>query len=263
MNIASTKNFTFFLGGHDLEMLTIKDLLTAEKQAFFDKSLKWGAKASHYKDEILQALARGEQPVLIELGLDLPELNQQLLLIDHHGEGAKEKPSALAQVFELLALPASRWTRYLDLVAANDVGHVAAMQQRGATQEEIKAIRRADREAQGITQEQEAQAQQAMKGLRVVCGGKLTVVVLPHNKTATVADALDKALGGPGFENLLILSPQETNFYGAGEIVDFLHTDYGGWKGGNLPEYGFWGMTNSPPEIEEAITLLLCKNATL
>jgi hypothetical protein len=244
-------NYSFFLGGHDLEMLTIKDLLTEEKQAFFDKFLKWGAKASDYEDEILQVLARGGRPVLIELELDLPELNHRLLFIDHHGEDAKEKPSALEQVFKLLALPESRWTRHLDLVAANDVSHVRAMQQRGASQEEMKAVRHADREAQGITQEQEVQAQEAMRHLRVICDGKLTVVVLPHNKTAAVADTLDKALGGPGFENLLILSPQETNFYGAGDVVDFLHAVYGGWKGGSLPKYGFWGSRDEARDIEK------------
>ena len=49
-------------------------------------------------------------------------------------------------------------------------------------------------------------------------------------------------LGGPGFENLLVISPTEVNFFGRGSLVGRLGEEFpGGWSGGALPERGFWG----------------------
>jgi hypothetical protein len=53
---------------------------------------------------------------------------------------------------------------------------------------------------------------------------------------------MESALGGPGFENLLIVSPSELNFFGEGRIVLDLNEAFpGGWLGGSLPDRGFWG----------------------
>lgn len=39
----------FLLGGHDLEMITIRELLDENNMFYFDESQKWGAKLSDYK----------------------------------------------------------------------------------------------------------------------------------------------------------------------------------------------------------------------
>src|SRR5207244_1932273 len=102
--------------------------------------------------------------------------------------------------------------------------------------------RTADRAAQGITPQQELQGKQAAAAARSLAGGRLTLVRLPHGGTATVTDALEPALGGPGYKNLLIVSPDELNFYGTGNLVLALDQQFpGGWYGGSLPERGFWG----------------------
>lgn len=140
----------FFLGGYDLEMVTIRDLLKHLGQPFCDKRLHWGARASQYRAEIEETLVRGETPVLVELQPDMDLPPERVVLVDHHGERAgADRPSSLRQVFKLLRLPAARWTRELALVEANDIGHVRGMLALGASLEELVRIRRADRAAQG------------------------------------------------------------------------------------------------------------------
>lgn len=64
--------FMFFLGGTDLEMLSIRTLLEETVPGrFHDKHLPWGAKASAYGEEIRERLGAGSIPVLVELEDDL------------------------------------------------------------------------------------------------------------------------------------------------------------------------------------------------
>lgn len=238
----------FFLGGTDLEMLTIRALLEETVPGrFHDKHLVWGAKASAYGEEIGEALDAGKTPVLVEVEDDVGLDPEAVVIANHHGERAgSDKPTSLHQIFALLGLPAERWTRWFDLVAANDRGHIAEMQRLEATAEEIAAIRAADRAAQGITDQEEHAGELAATSAEGLAQGRLTVARLPHQRAATVADRLDPALGGPGFQNLLVLSPGEVNFFGAGELVTALDRRFpGGWYGGALPEYGFWGRAES------------------
>jgi len=241
----------FFLGGHDLEMVTIRDLLVAEAHArVHDKGLGWGAKASAYAAEIEEALARGCLPVLVELEDDLNlEGSTKAVVIDHHGARAgKDKPTSLHQVFDVLHLPQSRWTRWFDLVAANDRGYIPALMEIGASRDEVISIRAADRAAQGITAEQEAQGERAVATAQVLADGRLTLVSLPHDRTAAVADRLELALGGPGFENLFILGSDTVNVFGDGGLILALSREFPtGWFGGALPDRGFWGHSAPQP----------------
>ncbi len=234
-------------------MATIRTLLDETVPAYVhDKSLRWGAKASDYREEIMGALTRGMIPVFVELEDDLGLSASCLIVVDHHGPGAGgDKPTSLHQVFDLLELPPERWIRWYDLVAANDRGYISAMIEIGATQDEIIQVRAADRAAQGITPEDELAGEKAVTQTKTVADGKLTVVHLPHNRTAAVTDRLDPALGGPGFLNLLVCSPEEVNFYGDGKTIAALTRRFpGGWYGGALPERGFWGRMGTGHEVE-------------
>ncbi len=247
----------FLLGGHDLEMLAIRELLELTGARFHDKHLPWGAKASDYLCEIEAAKSAGETPVLIELEPDLPDL-EGAVLVDHHGARAgADKPTSLHQIFDLLGLPQQEWTRWFDLVAANDRGYIPELLAIGATREEIIRIRAADRAAQGIAPEEEAQGEEAVKRLQSRAGGRLHVVELPHARTATVADRLESALGGPGYTNLLVVSPMQVNFFGQGKIIEALNRRYpSGWYGGALPERGFWGHGAPAPPLGELVQVL-------
>lgn len=250
--------YAFFLGGRDLEMVTIAALLHERQAAgdariarVADAGLAWGARASDYGGQIAAAAARGEVPVLVELTADIP-LPPGTIEIDHHGARSAEPP-ALRQVFDLLALRDSGWTRERALVAANDSGHVTGMRAMGATDEDIRRIRAADRAAQGITPEEEAEGLRALAARRAALEGTLWVIRLDHGRSATVADPL--ALEGDG-RDLLLLSPGSTQFFGAGARIARLDAAFpGGWRGGALPLRGFWGLAR--PLDETAVLAAL------
>lgn len=238
----------FFLGGRDLEMVTIRELLERHAPGqYLDRGLSWGAKASAYAGPIAESLAEGKTVVLVELPDDLGLLDgpdgARIIAVDHHGHSAgQDRPTALEQVYQLLRLPPNAWTRWHALVAANDRGHVRALQTLGATREEIERVRAADRAAQGITPDQETVGRRSAAQAQTRWDGALTVVELPHERTATVTDALEPPLGGPGYQNLLVLCPDMVMFYGEGAAIDALRATWpDGFYGGELPARGFWG----------------------
>ena len=165
----ANNTLVFFLGGNDAEMQTIRQTLTAANAEFQDKGLFWGPRASAYQEEIATATAEGKTVVLIELGnaegadwsgnpLPVIELPADAIEVDHHGARSGEKASIL-QVLDLLGQEPSRFEL---LIAANDAAYVPGLIAAGATLEEIAEIRALDRDAQGITPEQEAEAVRAL-----------------------------------------------------------------------------------------------------
>jgi hypothetical protein len=150
----------------------------------------------------------------------------------------------------LLCLPPERWTRWFDLVAANDRGYIPALVKIGATREEISKVRTAGRVAQGITPKEEAEGERAVAHAKTIANGMLTVVRLPHSRTATVTDRLQPELGGAGYENLLVYCPDQVNLFGSGALILALNEKFpGGWYGGALPTRGFWGHEAPVPDV--------------
>ncbi len=238
----------FFLGGHDLEMLIIRELLLLhrDKASFCDKHLAWGARLSNYGDEIAAAAERHAVPVAIELADDMPTdwpPRAGLVAVDHHGARHREA-SALRQVFDLLQLPESQWTRDFELAAANDTGHVRELRRIGASHAEIADIRRCDRAAQGITADQEREGLEALRRAEVSPGGRLLIVVLANGRSAAVTDPLHLEAG---FESLprqvLILSPEADMFFGARSVIDMLRERFPRGFSGGQGEDGFFGLT--------------------
>ncbi|MFM7168683.1 MAG: hypothetical protein ACKO3T_25880 [Planctomycetaceae bacterium] len=241
----------FFLGGRDLEMQSIAKLLATHNCVMFDRQLDWGAAASAYAEEIDSCLRQQCTAVLVELAddLQLDDAVQRgaVICVDHHGARAGlNQPTSIEQIFSLLRLPNSAWSRHLSLVAANDRGSVQGMLRLmpPASREELLQIRAADRQAQGITAEQEVSGMLAASNAQVQLAGRLTIVNLVHNRVATVTDALEANLGGPGYQNLLIRSPQEICFFGCGSVVEQLRKNvHNSWCGGELPVRGYWGCS--------------------
>jgi hypothetical protein len=243
----------FFLGGRDLEMATIRDLLDKHARGrWHDKQLSWGnAKASSYRDEIDDTIAAGGTPVLIELedDLGLSTAGDQegdranVIRVDHHGPRAgSDRPTSLHQIFTLLNIDPVHWESRFDLIAANDRGYIPAMTELGASREEITEIRLADRAAQGITPEQEAQGEKAILNAQLLAGGRLTMVALPHDRTAVVADRVTLERPDASGESLFILGQDAVHYFGRGSLVLALNDAFpDGWYGGALPGRGFWG----------------------
>jgi hypothetical protein len=247
------ERFRFFLGGHDLEMLVIRDLVldTLGPDAVADKGLGWGAKRSAYEAEIAEAAAAGFVPVLVELTDDMA-LAPPFIDIDHHGARAGG-PSSLRQTFDLLPLAPEQWTRRFALVEANDIGHIAGMQAIGASADDMSAIRAADRRAQGITPAEEAAGLAALARAETALDGTVLVVHAPHDRTATVADP--KAIAGDQ-RDLLIIGPTGVHFFGAGNRVQALVATWPkGWSGGDMPRTGYFGHPQ-PVSPEDMIKVL-------
>lgn len=249
------KNYVIFAGGHDGEMTEITRVCREAGVEVIDKNLSWGAKVSDYTADIAKVVTVGKVPVLVELTLDA-ELPANAIVVDHHNENAG-RPASLLQVLSLLGIEP---TRRQQLIAANDSGYIPAMLAMGATPEEVAEVRYADRAAQGITPEQEREAERAIAAAEVING--VTIIRMSHSKSSTVCDRLFQ----PGKEErLLILSGDgESNFFGNGELCKLLqgentgrkteqgypiYSHFGGWIGGNLPQNGFWGGYANQDEV--------------
>ena len=205
----------FLLGGYDLEMITIKQMLGGrEGCVVVDKHLQWdNARLSTYQKELSEFADNNIYG--IELQEDIP-LPKNYYRIDHHNDWA-DKPSSIEQVAEVLGV---ELTGYQQLVAANDKGYIPAMKALGASKEETDNIRRRDRAAQGVTDEEEALAEKAItENLHAYKG--LTVVKAFSSRFSPICDRLYPYL------RLLIYTDAEWMFYGEGKtsLVQELTSD--------------------------------------
>lgn len=270
----------FILGGHDGEMEVIAQLLALCGIRFQQPRRGWG---DHRYTEADLGLESGEHKVVYFVEcLSTPKRNGEFRyeIIDHHGELAGRpasiiqtitvlrneakksleenarkmiKPSQLAlQVLEVLQNLSPATRRWFELVAANDAGYIPAMRGLGATDQEVVAIRAFDRQAQGITVEQEQEALHAVD--QSVSAGRLRIVKMSHSKTAPVCDQLHGR-----YDQLLILSGNgEVNFFGDGALCVFLKEKFGGWNGGSglgiVGQKAFWGgQTSKQTEVTALI----------
>ena len=192
----------FLLGGADLEMQTIRDVLVCQGIPFADHHLRWdNALLSSYQEE-LQERKGGQTIYGIELREDiLPPSCYRA--VDHHN-GLSSFPCALEQVLEILQLPMNR---YEQLVSANDKAYIPGMLALGATSEEIATIRLADRKAQGVTVEEEHLAEKAIADNKEIVNGLIIVHAL-CSRFSPICDRLFP------YHKLLVYTDSEWMYYG-------------------------------------------------
>lgn len=234
----NSRQFRFLLGGRDLEMKTISDILSTyfSKDIIFDIHLRWGANLSCYQ----QYFDDVHTFVGIELNKDInPPKNY--LEIDHHNEFSSN-PSALEQIIKLLHTEFNiqiEITRHLELVSANDCGYIPAMIELNATPQEIDNIRRLDREAQGVTANDEKLAEKSIKDNLTIIGG-VSLVKSFTDHFSSITDRLYPC------EKLLIYTNTELTYYGLGvslllKAFDFLIKQNKAYSGGG--SNGYFGIT--------------------
>ena len=190
------RNIVFLLGGRDLEMLTIKEILDRagkEQVSYVDKGLSWGAKLSAYADELKSF--KDSEIYGIELERDLPmgQIPDHYHSIDHHGE-FESKDSSLEQVLQVLKevgvdVP---MTDDLKRIAANDKGYIAGLNQAGAKFDQILDIRRRDLDAQGVTEDDRKMAVDSVNQKEVIekDGCRLIVVEALTDRFSAIVDTL-------------------------------------------------------------------------
>lgn len=223
----------FFLGGHDLEMLAIKEVLTVYNQEFLDKELEWdNAMLNKYEKELKEYSEMGYRIYGVELrdaGQNLPD---NYIAIDHHNQN-EDFPSSLEQVCELLG---KEMDRRLQLISANDKAYIPGMIALGATSEEISQIRQLDRQAQGVSEQEELEAEKAIENANNVRG---LLCIKSRNKR--FSPIIDKVFGKS--DRTLVFTDSEFTYYGQGRNVvlkklkvQFPDNDfyYGGGENGYL-----------------------------
>lgn len=184
MNQSENIKQVFLLGGADLEMQTIKNILENHKLHVEDKKLNWSdARLSAYADELKEYSSEEYRIYGIELQEDgssiLPE---NYVRIDHHND-LQDRPSALEQVAEIIG---HKLTDEERLIAENDKGYFPAMEKflmensPEMSKEERRAkmddIRREDRKAQGVTPEEEQEANEVRTKNEIERIGNLKIV---------------------------------------------------------------------------------------
>ena len=242
------KMMIFLLGGHDLEMLEIRNLLEKEGLVYFDHNLHWGnANFEQYKD--ILDIYQNKKDICI-YGIELQEKETDIIpnnytRIDHHNDFFHKK-SSLEQVADLLNI---KLDCYLQLVAINDSEYIGGLIKAGASQEKIQLVRRRDREAQGVTTEDELLAEEAIKGKELQ--GDVVIIQSKSSRFSPICDHLYP------YDKLLIYTDEELIFYGEGKnrLVHHFANDLEQKKmfhGGK--ENGFIGLVRgkySKKEIEE------------
>lgn len=197
----------FLLGGNDLEMTTIKNLLVNAGEQFETHDLRWdNAKLSSYEKTLEEYGNSPDYQIYgIELNEDIPHPDNYVR-IDHHNDFAN-KPSSLEQVAKLLDLAMDR---HMQLVAANDARYIPGMIKLGASREEIDDIRRADRAAHGISEgDDERLAEESLKS----CKGDASNLYVVESLTSKFSTICDRIYP---YRRLLIYNDDVAEFYGEG-----------------------------------------------
>ena len=238
----------FLLGGSDLEMITIKNLLIRYRKRLVDLNLQWKeAYLSRYK-EVLQEYVRNGRGTIygIELIEDITPPDNYVR-IDHHNDYTGREAS-LEQIAKLLGHPLSRHER---LVAANDVAYIPGMQAMDASPEEVNEIRRMDRQAQGASEKDEKLAKESLAKHRKRYGN-LTVVYSLTPFFSTINDRLFP------YGNLLVYTSGCATYYG--EKVPVLKEKFQAEVKRHAMYYGgkdsFFGIAQgfyTPEQIEELV----------
>lgn len=223
---AQRKKKVFLLGGGDLEMKTIKDILKKSSDyVMVDKDLKWDdALLSKYAEELVQYSSDDYKIYGIELRADIT-VPKNYIRIDHHND-LQNMPSALEQIAKIIQ---HELTDEEKLIVANDKGYYPGMKEYldktypEMTEEDKKCmmyeIRKRDRAAQGVTEEQEEKA----KEFYMYSENTDFATFVQVNKDipfSSIADALWP------YERLVIYNKEKTNlcFYGkeALEILEYI-----------------------------------------
>lgn len=278
----------FIVPNNDLEAKTIIDMLKRNGEDYVVTSQGWGASWESLEDEIKEKIESAKRENTTIYGVELKGIPEGVVNIDHHiydvtyntgvskindetGEQEKDwqgnllfkddrsnTASSIEQVANILGVELSLEEQF---VSANDKGFIPKMEklgeELGMDSEEIQMvisnIRMKDRLAQGITMEQEEQAQMAVKSLGDLSEKRDYILIdhLPHSKTATITDRLFGK-----YNNLLVMSEDgEINFFGVTQIIEMLNQNFpGGWSGGQLDQgSGFWGGYAEQEQVKKAV----------
>ncbi len=233
----------FLLGGRDLEMQAIKEILISFEIKFYDKNLSWeDAKLSVYKE----FFNKTEHFYAIEL---IPDtiLPKHFTLIDHHNQN-RYSLSSLEQIAKILNYKLSRKQK---LIALNDRDYIFGMKKFGANINEIENIRKKDRFYQGVTEDEEIEALNNIKNAKKI--GDLLVIKTKNRRFSPIADKIFP-------KEAIIYNEDEINYYG--KRVNLLVKHFQNLINEKTAYFGkgFFGITKNPNFYKDKILEILQKN---
>ena len=165
----------FIVPNNDAEAVRIQEILSSNKQNFLVTQQQWGASWEGLEDDIKQSLRQFKGKIY---GVELKDPKNEFggINIDHHSYGQDDdrtnNKSAIEQVAELIGYEMSIEDMF---ISENDKGYIPAMEKLGiklhihnfALKNMIQKIRSLDRQAQGITEQQEQQAMEIIKSINI------------------------------------------------------------------------------------------------
>lgn len=253
---------------NDLEAHTIIEMLEENGETVLVTGQAWGASWENLENDIQEKVEEAKKNGKKVYGVELQGDSKGGINIDHHIYGNDDRSSDKASIEQVAMIIKRVLSIEEKFIAANDKGYIPAMikvgKKLGLSDEQIneviKNIRLRDREMQGVTMEQEEEAETAVEELGVIEGKREYIHLnLPHSKTSTVTDRLFGK-----YENLLVISADgETNFYGTTQIIKVLEKKFpGGWSGGQLEQgTGFWGGYADQKQIQETVETIVKENS--
>ncbi len=264
------KNRLWVCPNNDLEAKTIIEMLEREGEKYLVTGQTWGASWEKLEEEIKTKLKEAMENGQEVYGIELQGNSNGAINIDHHTYGEDDRRNLKSSIEQVADILEKELTLDEQFVSANDKGYIPAMEELGKKlkinpkdlKEIIANIRMRDRETQGITSEQEAQAEEAIKKLGELKEKRNYISIdLPHSKTSTVTDRLYGK-----YDNLLVTSEDgETNFFGKTEIIKMLNERFpSGWSGGSLDQgSGYWGgyadQNDIKTEVQNKINVITAK----
>ncbi len=275
------KKDVFLLGGADLEMYQIEKRLRRAGKEFVNRNLQWGAKIDDYVDVVEEILAEGNTPVAVELsGADKVE---GVVDVDHHNEKS-DRPASIVQVMNRLGKSVSLVD---EMIAANDSAYIPGMEDkmeeyRAILEEKyghekfgrlkkklVELIRKEDRRMQGVTNEMEQEAEEAIARAEHGPNG-LVIVKFSGDKPSPITDRLFSSWPD-GKQNLIVVCKSQDDtkdvyYFGSGDICKEVKEKFGdiiSWGGGtgygHKDKMGFGGATTN--NAQEIIDFIIERNS--
>jgi hypothetical protein len=214
----------------------------------------WGATWEGLEADIQADLLqfRNANPESVILGIELAGANiYGAENIDHHRYDNDDRSNPLSSLEQVGIRLGVSLSHRQQLVAANDRGFIPAMQEMGASNEEIRDVRFQDLNAQGVTAEDIEVARREV-GAATVYGGRFLVKSLLNPPTAH-ADILFLEKGA---REWLVCGPEVWSYTGPRHLqMAALHLIEKHWSGG-LPESGYFGVQGSGAQTQQQLLTL-------
>ena len=248
---------------NDLEAVEIRDLLADASEMVLESQQRWGASWDGLEPGVVAEVNKllQDNPEAKVIGVELfgvcPWANSRI--IDHHTWGNGDSSHELSSIEQVAEELGVKLNRYLRLVAANDKAWFPGLEAAGATAGEADVIRQADRCAQGVTPDDEAQA---VRDIEAAEHRRDRVLVRTSLSSYQISPISDRLYGHA--EEWLIAASNAWLYNGPRHLELFQHMEGLGllvgldWKGGS-DESGYAGFVvvedkNLQQQRESALT---------